>query len=96
MLLGIGFRVDTAQRIDRVRDDFEIELIRRALARDLPVLGICRGIQILNVAHGGTLRDLREDEELAGVHGIDLNSFQAHEVTVAPGSALAAIVGDGA
>jgi putative glutamine amidotransferase len=90
-----GGRIDTAQRIDRVRDDFEIELIRRALARDLPILGICRGIQILNVAHGGTLRDLRKDEELADIHGIDLNSLRAHEVTVAPGSALAAIVGEG-
>jgi gamma-glutamyl-gamma-aminobutyrate hydrolase PuuD len=86
--------IDSAQRVDRVRDDFEIELIRRALARDLPILGICRGIQILNVAHGGTLKDLREDEELANTHSIDLNSFRAHEVTVAPGSALAAIVGD--
>jgi putative glutamine amidotransferase len=90
-----GGGIDTAQRIDRVRDDFEIELIRRALARDLPILGICRGIQILNVAHGGTLRDLRENEELADTHGIDLNSLRAHDVTVKPGSALAAIVGDG-
>jgi putative glutamine amidotransferase len=42
------------------RDEFELELVQRALDRGLPILGMCRGIQILNVALGGTLvQDLR-------------------------------------
>jgi putative glutamine amidotransferase len=41
--------------IDRRRDDYEISLVRHALAREIPVLGICRGHQVLNIALGGTL-----------------------------------------
>ena len=45
----------TLSGVDDVRDEMEIYLCRRALKRDLPVLGICRGIQLINVAFGGTL-----------------------------------------
>src|SRR5829696_4029067 len=44
-----------ATEVDRPRDAFEIPLSRAALARDLPVFAICRGVQVLNVAAGGTL-----------------------------------------
>ena len=40
---------------DRDRDDYEAELLRAALSRDMPVLAICRGLQLFNVVRGGTL-----------------------------------------
>jgi len=85
----------TAQLVDRRRDDLELELIKGALQRDMPVLGICRGIQILNVAHGGTLRNLREIPELIEVHGVELDSLQAHAIEIVSGSLLAGCVGAG-
>lgn len=86
---------ESARLVDRERDLFEIELIRGALKRDMPILGICRGIQILNVAQGGTLKSLREDEALAARHGIELDSMSAHSVDVEAGSRLAGILGSG-
>ena len=48
-------RVPETESPDRARDDFEAELLRTALARDIPVLAICRGLQLFNVVQGGTL-----------------------------------------
>jgi putative glutamine amidotransferase len=57
-----------AETVDTVpeRDRFEIALARAAIERDLPVLGICRGMQLINVAYGGTL--LQHLPELFGHH----------------------------
>jgi putative glutamine amidotransferase len=70
------------------RDAAEIPLARRALERDLPLLGICRGMQLLNVALGGTLIQHLPDDVGHGDHRRQLGSFDDadHDVRLAPGS----------
>ena len=69
------------------RDRFELALARRALERDMPLLGICRGMQMLNVALGGTL-----DQHLPESIGNEApprrvaGTFSDHEVRLEPGS----------
>jgi len=77
------------------RDAFEIDLVRRALATDLPVLAICRGLQVLNVALGGTLiQDIPSEPAMLLAHDAEgLPTTLAHTVAVTPGSSLAALVG---
>jgi putative glutamine amidotransferase len=78
------------------RDVFEIALARRALERDVPVLGICRGMQVMNVACGGTLH--QDLPELLGhqEHRRVLGSFEGadHDVRLAPGSLAARAAGE--
>ena len=83
----------SASRVDRAQDDFEIELLKRAEERGLPVLAVCRGMQLLAVAQGGTLRPL--EGEAAKRHGITTKSLEAHAVTVTPGTRLHAAIGAG-
>jgi putative glutamine amidotransferase len=83
-------------RCTRERDDFELALVREALDRDLPLLAICRGQQVLNVALGGTLvQDIPDQVPEAGAHKLKgVARWEiAHEVEVAPGTRLRAIVG---
>ncbi len=68
------------------RDDFEIALSRAALGRRLPVLGICRGMQILNVARGGTLTQHLPDDLGHEDHRHTPGSFGDHDVELTPGS----------
>ena len=77
------------------RDAFEIDLIQRALAADLPVLAICRGLQVLNVALGGTLiQDIPSEPGPVLQHDAQgVPTTLAHTVAVTPGSCLAALVG---
>jgi putative glutamine amidotransferase len=79
----------------RERDEFELALVREALARDLPVLGICRGLQVLNVAAGGTLiQDIPAQVGAAVDHDPDVERWaDAHEVEVQPGSRLREVLG---
>ena len=78
----------------RERDDFELELMRAALARDLPVLAICRGSQVLNVALGGDLEQHVPDRVAADTHKQTPGVFADHDVEVLGGTKLASIIGD--
>lgn len=85
----------TLVEISTDRDALELEVTRRMLDEDLPVLAICRGIQVLNVALGGTLyQDIPSDPGSALVHSQAARRDRpTHVVTVQNGSRLAAIVG---
>ncbi|MGY0057068.1 gamma-glutamyl-gamma-aminobutyrate hydrolase family protein [Streptomyces sp. LZ34] len=69
----------------RERDRWELALIEAALEDGIPLLGICRGMQLLNVAHGGTL--VQHLEGHVGPPGV----FERHEVKPVPGTLLARI-----
>ncbi len=78
------------------RDEFELALLRRALERDMPALGICRGMQVLNVACGGTL-DQHVPDRLGGdpLHREVPGSFSEHDVELVPGTLAARAAGGG-
>jgi putative glutamine amidotransferase len=71
------------------RDRFELALARRALEREMPVLGVCRGMQVLNVARGGTLVQHLPDLLGGDRHRHTLGAFADHEVRLEPGSLAA-------
>jgi putative glutamine amidotransferase len=77
----------------RERDDFELGLIRAALERDVPVLAICRGSQVLNVALGGGLEQHVPDRVGTDVHKEMTGVFSEHDVEVLAGTRLASILG---
>jgi putative glutamine amidotransferase len=78
---------------DAVRDAYELELVRAFLDAGKPLLGICRGHQILNVARGGTLyQDQREQGATERVHrSQELYDRNLHEVSIPPGSSLSSL-----
>jgi putative glutamine amidotransferase len=75
------------------RDDFELALARAARERDLPLLGICRGMQLLNVAYGGTLHQHLPDTLGHDEHRELPAAFARHEVRIEPGSLAATATG---
>ena len=81
-------------RVDAPRDPFEITLAREAVRRNMPVLGICRGLQVLNVALGGTLiQDIPSDVPGALSHETGEDRLViAHDVVIEPGSRLASLL----
>jgi len=76
------------------RDESEWALVNLAFKLGIPLLGVCRGMQVLNVVLGGTLRQHLPDEVGNTDHLPKPGTFGRVPVTVAPGSRLAGIVGD--
>ncbi len=103
LILGGGADVDPGsyeaepgpqtKRTNPERDRFEIALARRALVRDRPLLGVCRGMQILNVATGGSLDQHLPDRLGHDQHRPVLGSWSEHEVRLEPGSLAASAAG---
>jgi putative glutamine amidotransferase len=87
-------RGDDVYGTDPARDGYEIALVRAALQADLPVFGICRGAQVLNVALGGTLWQHLGDLALTVAHGSPDGVIVpvVHDVEVLAGSRLAGLV----
>lgn len=93
VLYGDDTRHETTYGIHPGRDDLELALAREAVARDIPMLCICRGIQVLNVAMGGTLiqdipgqysTEIQHAQQNVGIRAED----PGHTVAVTPGSLL--------
>ena len=80
--------------IVRERDDFELSLMRAALARDVPVLAICRGSQVLNVALGGGIEQHVPDRVGSDTHKQTPGVFAEHDVEVLPDTRLGSLLGD--
>lgn len=93
----------SCDRTDRERDRVELALARWALADGKPLLGVCRGMQLINVAAGGTLyQDIAEQRPGSMKHdyfpfggATFARDFLAHDVDVLPGTRLAAVFGGG-
>jgi putative glutamine amidotransferase len=108
LMLAGGADIDPAsyeqeahpETIDTVleRDVFEIALTRAAIERDIPVLGICRGMQLINVARGGTLLQHLPEHVGHEEHRRVLGSFDGadHDVLLAEGSLAALAAGESA
>jgi len=88
-------RHETVEDAEPGRDEFEIDLARRAMERDLPVLAICRGAQVLNVAAGGTLvQDIPSAVTSELAHSVkEPKDSIAHDVRIATDSRLYAALG---
>ncbi|MCR6553331.1 gamma-glutamyl-gamma-aminobutyrate hydrolase family protein, partial [Aeromonas sp. CPF2-S1] len=109
-LSGAGSNIDPAlygqenltpeKQQDRDRDLFDLPLIKGALARGLPILGICRGMQEINVALGGDIHqkvynepgydDHREDAD----DPVDEQYGPSHQIKLLPGSWFAELMGE--
>lgn len=76
------------------RDRFELALVRAAIEADLPFLAICRGMQAVNVARGGTLIQHLPEEVGHVAHAPGLGLVGGHRVQISPNSAVGKILGE--
>jgi putative glutamine amidotransferase len=94
-----GRQNTSSWKVTRASDDFDIAVAHAAISRGLPILGVCRGAQVLNVALGGTLhQEIQQQGSDAHPTYREMRPearSHRHEVTVRPGTRLAAIYGDG-
>jgi len=92
-----GIPHPTVKNVDEQRDEIEIALIKAAVAEGKPFLGICRGIQVLNVAMGGSLYTHIQDLHPRAIeHDYRLGherNYLAHQVGIQVGSRLAKVMG---
>lgn len=82
--------------LDPVRDEMETALIKEAVRQNKPVLGICRGLQLINAVYGGTLyQDLSQNSEISVQHRQETKlTLPSHHVTIEKDSWLHSILGD--
>jgi putative glutamine amidotransferase len=91
---GAEARADCHLNVVPELDEVELRLAEWALADGLPVLGICRGIQVLNVACGGTLwQDIQVEGAVRESHDQEPRDALVHDLEVEPGSLLARAMG---
>jgi len=89
----------TVVEVEPERDEFELSLVATARASDLPIFAICRGVQVLNVACGGTLvQDIPSQVTGALTHSLDVPPHEpyslAHEVWLDKDTLLAKLMGE--
>ncbi|MCF0178566.1 MAG: membrane dipeptidase [Bacteroidales bacterium] len=81
--------------INEKRDYYELMLLKKAIDRNIPVIGVCRGLQMINVAMGGTLyQDIPSQYQTETIHARSAeNPSPMHEVTLLPNTAIHQILG---
>jgi putative glutamine amidotransferase len=88
-------RHESVEDAEPGRDEFELDLARRALEARMPLLAICRGAQVLNVAAGGTLvQDIPSAIDTDLPHSVaHPRDAECHDISVRPGTRLASVLG---
>lgn len=85
-----------SKEINPLRDECEETYIKIALKKDMPILGICRGMQALNVFCGGSLiEDIPSEYKVETIHNLEKPDIAFHKITVLPDTPLADIIGAG-